>query len=329
MNSEQKYDVCLSFAGEDREYVRQVAGELQRSGVTCFYDEYNQVELWGKNLQEHLTSIYRDQSLFAVLFISEHYLNKPWAVLERRAALETAMNEFNREYVLPARFDDTNLPGLPNTVGHVDLRGLEPIGLAELIIKKLVASAQVRLPPEGFWQLDSTGSRRQERVDGKTTITVQDQRGNTLKGISVFLLTKRGTFKSATTRKDGTASINLPYREEQTIYCAATGYCGHVEHAFDPIDDIAIQLALLEGGGSIIFNEWDSLPNVGGRIIVQRSQFIAARNLSLDGRVQRLHPDANGHFAPFEIQDADGKLAMVRVLDHRPNNIALLQYVLL
>ena len=32
---EHDYDVALSFAGEDREYVDAVAAELEREGVTC------------------------------------------------------------------------------------------------------------------------------------------------------------------------------------------------------------------------------------------------------------------------------------------------------
>ena len=328
MNPDKKYDVCLSFAGEDREYVKQVAGELQRSRVSYFYDEHNQVELWGKNLQEYLTSIYRDRSLFAVLFISEYYVKKPWAVLERRAALETAMNEFNREYVLPARFDDTDLPGLPNTVSYADLRALTPVALADMIIRKLVSAAKVKLPPEGFWELDSTGFHRKDRVDGRITVTIVNESGNLVPGISVFLSTRRGTFKNAVTGEKGAANIDLPYREHQTIYCAGPGYFGHVVHAFDPVTDIGIQLARLEHGGSIVFNGWGAIPSLGGMIIVQGSEFISSRNLSLNGKVGRLHPDENGCFTPFEVQDADGKHAMVRVLDHQPNNCALLQYVL-
>jgi hypothetical protein len=41
-----EYDVCLSFAGEQREYVRQVAGLLQESGVKVFFDEYEEADLW-------------------------------------------------------------------------------------------------------------------------------------------------------------------------------------------------------------------------------------------------------------------------------------------
>ena len=34
-----EYDVCLSFAGDDRVYVSKVASELKKNGVRVFYDE--------------------------------------------------------------------------------------------------------------------------------------------------------------------------------------------------------------------------------------------------------------------------------------------------
>ena len=50
LESHFQYDVCLSFAGEDRDYVRQVAAGLDDRQVDVFFDEYEQVNLWGKNL---------------------------------------------------------------------------------------------------------------------------------------------------------------------------------------------------------------------------------------------------------------------------------------
>ena len=37
----------------------------------------------------------------------------------------------------PARFDDTEIPGLPSTTGYIDLRQTTPEQLAELIKQKL------------------------------------------------------------------------------------------------------------------------------------------------------------------------------------------------
>jgi hypothetical protein len=48
------YDVCLSFAGEQRAYVEKVAQALQERGVRVFYDVYERATLWGKDLPTHL-----------------------------------------------------------------------------------------------------------------------------------------------------------------------------------------------------------------------------------------------------------------------------------
>jgi hypothetical protein len=44
-----------------------------------------------------------------------------------------------REYVLPARFDDTPLPGLPSDMVMVDLRTGNPQQFAAMIASKLAA----------------------------------------------------------------------------------------------------------------------------------------------------------------------------------------------
>jgi hypothetical protein len=46
------------------------------------------------------------------------------------------LNE-KREYILPARFDDTPIPGLPSTIHYIDLRTTEPRELAKLAVSKL------------------------------------------------------------------------------------------------------------------------------------------------------------------------------------------------
>lgn len=42
------YDVVLSFAGEDREYVEECADILTALGIKVFYDSYEQDVLWEK-----------------------------------------------------------------------------------------------------------------------------------------------------------------------------------------------------------------------------------------------------------------------------------------
>jgi hypothetical protein len=131
------YDVALSFAGEQRPYVEQVAEILKGKGVRVYYDEYDEVGMWGKDLYDHLADVYENQSRFAVMFISKEYAEKVWTNHERKAAQTRAVRE-RGEYILPARFDDTKLPGLSGNVGYVNLRKKSPEQLAELTMEKLI-----------------------------------------------------------------------------------------------------------------------------------------------------------------------------------------------
>lgn len=142
-----KYDVCLSFAGEDRDYVEEVARHLTELGVSRFYDTDEQADLWGKNLVEHLDQIYRHDSRFCVIFISEAYARKMWTRHERQSAFDRALVS-DTEYVLPARFDDTVIPALRVGTGYIDLRNRTPRELAKMIAEKV--GVEVSGPKPGW-----------------------------------------------------------------------------------------------------------------------------------------------------------------------------------
>jgi len=135
-----QWDVALSFAGAQRPYVEQVASALKARGMRCFYDADEQIELWGKYLAEELPAIYAEQAAAVVVFVSAEYAARDWTRLERRAALNRAVRE-RREYVLPARFDETPLPGLLSDMVAVDLRGRTPQQFAAMIADKLARLA--------------------------------------------------------------------------------------------------------------------------------------------------------------------------------------------
>ena len=132
----RRWDVALSFAGAQRDYVGQVASALKARGVRCFYDADEQVRLWGTHLAEELPRIYARESAAVVVFVSADYAGRDWTRLERRAAFSRAVAEAG-VYVLPARFDDSELPGLLPDVVAVDLRGYTPGQFADLIVAKL------------------------------------------------------------------------------------------------------------------------------------------------------------------------------------------------
>lgn len=144
-----KYDVCLSFAGEDRPYVDQVAGHLKELGLRYFYDNDLQHELWGEELTEYLDKVYREDSRFCVMFVSKHYVQKIWTIHERRSALARGLQDPNRPYILPVRFDDTSVPGVRPSLGYLDLRRLTSRQLAEMIAKKVGVEPG---PPKAGWE---------------------------------------------------------------------------------------------------------------------------------------------------------------------------------
>lgn len=131
----KKFHVALSFAGEERVYVDAVAKALQAEGIDVFYDKFEEVDLWGKDLYTHLSDVYQNRAVFTVMFVSDAYCKKLWTNHERKSAQARAFTE-NREYILPAFFDETvEVPGLLKTTGHIALAGRSPAALADLITR--------------------------------------------------------------------------------------------------------------------------------------------------------------------------------------------------
>jgi hypothetical protein len=140
-NGPFEYDVCLSFAGEQRQYVQRVADGLRQRNIRVFYDGYETVTLWGKDLYEHLDWIYQRAARFCVLFASADYANKVWTSHERRSAQARALEE-REEYILPVCFDDTQIPGVRKTIAYVDLRTTTIDELVSLIAEKVRTEQQ-------------------------------------------------------------------------------------------------------------------------------------------------------------------------------------------
>lgn len=130
------YDIALSFAGEQRDFVREVAAYLLSYNINVFYDEFEQTQLWGEDLYEKLYKIYSNQARYCVIFISKDYKEKIWTRHELRSALENRLYK-KKEAILPVRFDATILESLPKTLSFIDLVGLSPVKLARLILQKL------------------------------------------------------------------------------------------------------------------------------------------------------------------------------------------------
>lgn len=129
------YDVALSFAGEDREYVDAVAHALRRKGLRVFYDLFEEADIAGRNLVDHLSQIYQKKARLCVVFVSHAYASKPYPRLERQSAQARAF-ESEEPYIIPVRLDDAEIPGLLPTVAHLSKK--TPENLSHLIASKLM-----------------------------------------------------------------------------------------------------------------------------------------------------------------------------------------------
>lgn len=147
------YDIALSFAGENRNYVEEVAKLLQGYGVKVFYDKFEEHTLWGKNLIDYLQEIYKEKAKYTIMFISEHYAKKAWTTHERKSMQERAFRE-SEEYILPARFDDTEIPGLYSTISYIDLNSKTPYEFAKVILQKI--NWQTKNRWFGKWEIESS-----------------------------------------------------------------------------------------------------------------------------------------------------------------------------
>ena len=146
--TEKQYDVALSFAGEDRHYAEEFAERLEAGGYSVFYDDFERAQLWGKDLYVHLSSVYKDQARYCVVFLSKHYAQKPWAKHELQSAQARAFVEENREYILPVQLDDTEIPGILPTVGRLDLRSMSVEEICRVLVEKLSSTASQVTPTD-------------------------------------------------------------------------------------------------------------------------------------------------------------------------------------
>lgn len=268
---EPEFDVALSFAGEQRDYVRAVASELAKHGVSYFFDEENEEHLWGKNLAEELQRIYMTASNVVVMFVSEDYAKKSWPRHERQSALSRAI-ESRREYILPVRFDETSLPGLDPSMSYLPLQGRTPAKLAENIMRKLVLLGGRIEPTKPEFRVSDAGS------NGSCRIVVNDEHAQPVEGASVLLIAPNGTSTQGRTDVGGAAEAAAEVRRSVSVFVA------HPQHraAFYRRHDNGTELeVMLPSGGSI------------------HSVIIAGNTGHIPGFGPRLNPHGGSH-------DADG-----------------------
>jgi len=131
------FDVAVSFAGTERHLAQRLAEIVREAGFEVFYDSFYPEHLWGKDLVVLFDEIYGRKARYCVVFVSKEYVDHIWTNHERRSAQAKELELKGAEYILPILVDDSVLPGLPPTVGHVRLSERPIEEIAAMLIQKL------------------------------------------------------------------------------------------------------------------------------------------------------------------------------------------------
>lgn len=132
-----RFDVAVSFAGEYRDYVKQVVDTLltvlPRDRV--LYDQHFRAELARSNSDTLLQGFYLEAELL-VVFLCPEYEQKEWCGLEWRVVRDLIKRQQNHRIMLP-RFDAVEIAGLFSIDGYIDLREQPAEQAATWILERL------------------------------------------------------------------------------------------------------------------------------------------------------------------------------------------------
>src|SRR4030042_3874029 len=139
-----KYEVALSFAGEDRSFAEAVAEGLREHVIVVFYDNYEPEQLRGEDLSIKLREIYHSMSRFCIMVVSQYYIDKMWPNFERQQSIERLIDQKGSGYILPVRLDefDGEIPGISKLIGYLSASSNNPENVVSTFLRKIGKNVQ-------------------------------------------------------------------------------------------------------------------------------------------------------------------------------------------
>lgn len=134
MRSKYKYDIGISYASEQKKYVKQLTDSLDKAGLEYFVDFNEPERLWGAYIPEELRKIYVEESRIILVILSSEYTEKAYTKFESRIACE---RELSGDSFLIIKTDDVTLPWLNSTYGFIDSSQYSVDEIVNFLKKKL------------------------------------------------------------------------------------------------------------------------------------------------------------------------------------------------
>ncbi len=136
--SAKRFRIALSFAGEKRNFVAEVAAILaKRFGKDkILYDKYHNAEFSRSDLAFYLPDLYEKEADLVVAVFCPDYENKEWCGLEWNAIFGL-LKKREVDEVMLSRFGRVEGKGLHGLAGYTDLDDLTPAQAADGILERL------------------------------------------------------------------------------------------------------------------------------------------------------------------------------------------------
>jgi DNA-binding NarL/FixJ family response regulator len=135
----RRFRVALSFPGERREFVGEVATELARAigYERVFYDGFYEAELARPDLDIYLGDLYREHADLVVPFYCVDYERKKWCQLEWRQ-MRVVLHNLEGHRLMPFRFDDSPIKGALPLDGYIKIGTRSPQEVTKLILQRII-----------------------------------------------------------------------------------------------------------------------------------------------------------------------------------------------
>lgn len=150
-NSARSYDIAVSFASAQREYVEQTVTAAKALALHVFYDRDMTHQWWGRNFVTEQRKVYGQRTLHFVPFISAEYLVRPYPRDEFSYAMLAAVDRGD-DYILPVLVGDVRVPPemLHPHIGYLRADDLPPERLARHMKAKVEYAKTAGLRPRDF-----------------------------------------------------------------------------------------------------------------------------------------------------------------------------------
>ena len=129
MENAKNYDIAVSYASEQEEFVKRVVKILEVEKLKVFFAPQCEKEYKSKDMLEEFYQLYRYKSEYVVCFVSQEYLNKEYTMIEYEAAY------YKKEKLIVVSVNGALPPYVDKDKNYIDAEGCSVVRIADQIRK--------------------------------------------------------------------------------------------------------------------------------------------------------------------------------------------------